>query len=302
MPRSGLAIPPGRQGPGPLPGGALQLLDLALARRAGGPLPGEHRAPGVGFGTELAQLRPYEIGDDVRHLDPAASARTGVPHVKLHVPERALTTWVVLDVSPSMAFGTADRLKSDVAEGAVRVVAQLALRRGGRLAMMTCGAPKERMLPPRGGRRTLARVRQVLEEGVAPDGPVDAAALPRALWRVRRAASHHGLVVVVSDFRGAADWQRALRAVASRHAVIAISVIDPAEVQLPDAGVVVMRDPESGEFVEVDTSSAGLRRRFFEAERARRDALRSDLRRAGARHVELSTRGDWVRALAEELR
>ena len=302
MSTAGLAPPPGRQGPGPLPGGALQLLDLALARRAGGPLPGEHRAPGVGFGTELAQLRPYEIGDDVRHLDPAASARTGVPHVKLHVPERALTTWVVLDVSPSMAFGTADRLKSDVAEGAVRVVAQLALRRGGRLAMMTCGAPKDRMLPPRGGRRTLARVRQVLEEGVAQDGPVDAGALPRALWRVRRAASHHGLVVVVSDFRGVADWQRALRAVASRHAVIAISVVDPAEVQLPDAGVVVMRDPESGAFLEVDTSSSRLRRRFYEAERARRDALRSDLRRSGARHVELSTRGDWVRALAEELR
>jgi uncharacterized protein (DUF58 family) len=300
--RSGLAVPPGRQGPGPLPGAALQLLDLALARRAGGPLPGEHRAPGVGSGTELAQLRPYEIGDDVRHLDPSASARTGVPHVRLHVPERALTTWVVLDVSPSMAFGTADRLKSDVAEGAVRVISQLAIRRGGRLAMLTCGAPKDRMLPPRGGRRTLARVGKMLEEGVAPDGAVDTGGLARALWRVRRAASHHGLVVVVSDFRGVEDWQRALRAVAIRHAVIAISVVDPAEVQLPDAGVVVMRDPETGAFVEVDTSSSTLRDRFFEAERVRRDELRDALRRAGARHVELSTRGDWVRALAEELR
>ena len=302
MPRNGLAPPPGRQGPGPLPGGALSLLDLALARRAGGPLPGEHRAPGVGFGTELSQLRPYEVGDDVRHLDPSASARTGVPHVRLHVPERALTTWAVLDVSPSMAFGTADRLKSDVAEGAVRVVAQLAVRRGGRLALLTCGAPKDRVLPPRGGRRTIARVGRVLEEGVAPDGPTDPGGLARALWRVRRTATHHGLVVVVSDFRGALDWQRAMRAVSIRHAVIAISVVDPAEVQLPDAGVVVMRDPESGELVEVDTSSAALRGRFFEAERARRDALRADLRRAGARHVELSTRGDWVRALAEELR
>ncbi len=302
MNRAGLAPPPGRQGPGPLPGGALQLLDLALARRAGGPLPGEHRAPGLGSGTELAQLRPYEIGDDVRHLDPSASARTGVPHVRLHVPERALTTWVVLDVSPSMAFGTADRLKSDVAEGAVRVVSQLALRRGGRLAMLTSGAPRDRVLPPRGGRRTLARVGGVLEEGVAPDGPVDPAALAKSLWRVRRTATHHGLVVVVSDFRGAVDWQRGLRAVAARHAVIAISVVDPSEVQLPDAGVVVMRDPESGELVEVDTSSGRLRERFAAAERARRDELRSDLRRAGARHVELSTRGDWMRALAEELR
>jgi uncharacterized protein (DUF58 family) len=300
--RAGLAPPPGRQGPGPLPGGALQLLDLALARRAGGPLPGEHRAPGLGSGTELAQLRPYEVGDDVRHLDPSASARTGVPHVRLHVPERALTTWVVLDVSPSMAFGTADRLKSDVAEGAVRVVSQLAVRRGGRLALLTCGAPVDRVLPPRGGRRTIARVGRVLEEGVAPDGPVDARALATALWRVRRAAAHHGLVVVVSDFRGAEDWERALRAVAARHAVIAISIVDPSEVQLPDAGVVAMADPETGELIEVDTSSASLRKRFAAAERARRDALRSGLRRAGARHVELSTRGEWVRALAEELR
>ncbi|HEV2812663.1 MAG TPA: DUF58 domain-containing protein [Solirubrobacteraceae bacterium] len=302
MTPSGLAPPPGRQGPGPLPGGALQLLDLALARRAGGPLPGEHRAPGVGSGTELSQLRPYEVGDDVRHLDPSASARTGVPHVRLHVPERALTTWVILDVSPSMAFGTADRLKSDVAEGAVQVVSQLALRRGGRLAMLTAGAPKDRLLPPRGGRRTLARVGKVLEEGVAPDGPVDPAAMAKALWRVRRAASHHGLVVVVSDFRGGEDWQRAMRAVSIRHAAIAISIVDPSEVQLPSAGVVVMSDPETGELVEVDTSSSALRRRYADAERARRDALRSDLRRAGARHVELSTRGEWARALAEELR
>ena len=302
MSRAGLAPPPGRQGPGPLPGGALQLLDLALARRAGGPLPGEHRAPGVGFGTELSQLRPYEVGDDVRHLDPSASARTGVPHVRLHVPERALTTWVVLDVSPSMAFGTVDRLKSDVAEGAVRVISQLAVRRGGRLALLTAGAPQDRALPPRGGRRTIARVGRVLEEGVAPDGPADPGALATALWRVRRTASHHGLVVVVSDFRGAEEWQRAIRAVAIRHSVIAISIFDPSERELPDSGVVVMTDPESGELVEVDTSSRALRERFAAAERERRDCLRSDLRRSGARHVELSTAGDWVRTLAKELR
>jgi uncharacterized protein (DUF58 family) len=168
--------------------------------------------------------------------------------------------------------------------------------------MLTSGAPSDRILPPRGGRRTLARIGRVLEEGVAPDGPSDPAALANALWRVRRAAAHHGLVVVVSDFRGAEGWQRALRAVAIRHAVIAISIVDPSEVELPDAGVVVMRDPESGELAEVDTSSSSLRAKFAAAERARRDALRSDLRRSGARHVELSTRGDWVRALAEELR
>src|SRR6185312_11307474 len=115
MSASRLRPPAARQGPGPLPQGLIAGLDLVIARRAAGALPGDRRAAGLGAGTELAQLRPYEVGDDVRQLDPAATARTGIPHVRLHVPERTLTTWLVIDVSPSMAFGTADRLKWDVA-------------------------------------------------------------------------------------------------------------------------------------------------------------------------------------------
>ena len=117
MSRLRLVDPPGRQGPGPTPASAVAALDLAIARRTAGRLPGEHISSGVGLGTELAQIRPYVIGDDLRQIDPAASARTNELHVRLQVPERALTTWVLLDVSPSMAFGTADRLKSDVAAG-----------------------------------------------------------------------------------------------------------------------------------------------------------------------------------------
>src|SRR3954451_20968098 len=143
-----LAPPVARQGPGPLPAGLVDALDLAMARRAAGVLPGERKAPGVGSGTELFQLRPYQPGDDVRQLDAAASARTGEPHVRLQVPERALTTWIVLDVSASMAFGTAARLKSDVAEGAVLALAWVGIRRGGRVALMTCGAPTARILAP----------------------------------------------------------------------------------------------------------------------------------------------------------
>src|SRR5439155_7620534 len=149
---SALVVPAGRQGPGPLPTALVEALDLAIAKRAAGVLPGERRGPGVGVGTELSQLREYQPGDDVRQLDPAASARTGVPHVRLQVPERALTTWLVLDVSPSMAFGTADRLKADVAEGVVLVLGRLATRRGGRVGMLTSGARVQRFLPPRSGR------------------------------------------------------------------------------------------------------------------------------------------------------
>ena len=114
MSRAQLISPPGRQGPGAIPGSAMARIDIAMKRRVAGILPGEHRAPGTGDGTELAQLRPYEAGDDARRLDPAASARTGTLHVRELVPERALTTWLVCDVSASMAFGTALRLKSDV--------------------------------------------------------------------------------------------------------------------------------------------------------------------------------------------
>ena len=122
-PPAPLVPPPGRQGPGQVPGALVEALDLAFVRRAGGVSAGEHRGAGVGTGTELAQLRPYQPGDDVRQLDPSATARTGIPHVRQQVPERMLTTWMALDVSPSMAFGTADRLKSDVAEGVVDVLA-----------------------------------------------------------------------------------------------------------------------------------------------------------------------------------
>src|SRR3954447_9059391 len=153
MSRPALVSPAGRQGPGALPAALVDALDLAMARRAAGVLPGERKAPGVGAGTELFQLRPYVPGDDVRQLDPSASARTGVPHVRLQVPERALTTWLVIDVSPSMAFGTADRLKADVAEGVGLVLGRLAARRGGGGAPVTSGPAGGRLVArPRGPR------------------------------------------------------------------------------------------------------------------------------------------------------
>src|SRR3954453_6833417 len=120
-----------------------------MAIPAGGALQGDKRAAGLGAGTELAQLRPYEVGDDVRQIDPSATARTGEPYVRLHVPERTLTTLIVHDISPSMAFGTATRLKSDVAEGAAMVIGRLAVRRAGSVALVTFGAGRPRLMPPR---------------------------------------------------------------------------------------------------------------------------------------------------------
>jgi uncharacterized protein (DUF58 family) len=294
--------PPGRQGPGPVAAAAVATLDLALARRAAGVLPGEHRSLGVGVGTELAQLRPYEPGDDLRRIDPAASARTAIAHVRQEVPERAMTTWLMLDLSASMAFGTAQRLKSDVVEGLAGVVGRIAIRRGGRIGVLTFGAPVTRVIPPRGGRRALASIGHLLAEGVGADGQEPEEDLREALLRVRRLARRPGLVVIVSDFRDEGDWGRAMHGIAARHGLVAIEVTDPREGALPDSGTVVLVDPETGRQVEADTASPQLRERFAAAEAERRAKVATALRRGGADHIVLSTAGDWMRDLAKALR
>jgi uncharacterized protein (DUF58 family) len=280
----------------------VEQLDLVLANRAAGPLPGERRAAGLGLGTELAQIRPYQVGDDVRTLDAAASARTGVPHVRDHVPERTLTTWLLVDVSASMAFGTAERLKSDVAEGVALVLGRLAVRRAGRIGLLTCGAPEPQQLPPSAGRSALVHLRRALAKGVAEDGHAPENALEQGMRRINRLARGHSLVVVVSDFREQSNWPGALRALGARHDVLAVEVFDPREAELPDVGHLTLVDPETGQRVEADSSSAELRRRFAAAELGRRDALKSHLRSARARHVEVGTDQDWLRALGRSLR
>ena len=291
-----LRPPDGRQGPGPMPGALLRMLDLALVRRAGGTLPGDHLAPGAGAGTELVQLRPYQVGDDVRQIDAAATARTGVPHVRLQVPERTLTTWLVIDVSPSMAFGTARRLKADVAEGVAIAVARLATRRGGRAGLLRAGAADDLLLPPRGGRHAQLAIERVVREGVAADADATPNALARALVRAGRVARRPGLVVVVSDFREE-GWRAPLAALGARHSVVAVEVCDPREAALPSAGHLALVDPETGALVEVDSSRARVRERYAALEAERREAVAAALRAAGADHVVLDTGHDWLRAL-----
>ena len=302
MSRPSLRPAPGSQGPGAMPAQVIKAGELAFVRRAAGMLPGEHRAPGVGAGTELAQLRPYQPGDDVRQLDAAASARTAVPHVRLQVPERLMTAWIVVDVSPSMAFGTELRLKSDVAAGAATVIARLALRRGGRAALVLCGGRTELLLAPRGGRRAAAAIEQALGAGVVEDGEGDDASLARALARVEGVARAAGLVAVVSDFRGDPAWARALRTLARRHSVIAVEVSDPREASLPEVGVLRLVDPETGRQLEADTRDAALRERYALAERERRARVRGELRAAGAEHAPLDTGGSWLEQLGRRLR
>ncbi|HEY4276881.1 MAG TPA: DUF58 domain-containing protein [Conexibacter sp.] len=279
----------------------LESLDLIVARRASGALPGDRRSAGLGAGTELAQLRPYVVGDDVRQIDAAATARTGTPHVRLHVPERTLTTWIVLDLSPSMAFGTAQRLKSDVAEGVTMVVGRLAIRRAGHVGLMTFGHGTPRLHPPRASKPGVVALQRALAEGVAPDGHHQPGAMRDALRRVGRVATQPGLVVVISDWRDEDDWTRALGALRARHSVMAIEVRDPREASVPAVGRLALVDPETGERIEVDTSRQAVRDRFEQIEAERRATVARELRRLQVEHIVLSTGSDWIHDLGRRL-
>jgi uncharacterized protein (DUF58 family) len=217
------------------------------------------------------------------------------------VPERLMTCWIVLDVSPSMAFGTGARLKSDVAAGVATVLGRLAVRRGGRAGLILCGGEAESVLPPRSGRRASAAIERAVRAGVVPDRGGDPDSLARALARVRRLARVPGLVAVVSDFRSE-GWEPSLRALGQRHSLVAVDIRDPREQALPAVGTLRLVDPESGVEVEANTRDERVRRRYAEREQARRASLRDALRAAAAEQLVLDTDSPWLETLGRRLR
>jgi uncharacterized protein (DUF58 family) len=288
---------PARPGPGPIADRLVHQLELSMQRRVGGRMSGDHRGMGRGNGLELDRIRPYEPGDDVRKIDWNATARTLTPHVREDVPERQLTAWLLLDHSPSMHFGTAERRKADVAEGAALVVGRFAARRGNRLGIVTFGGGSDTVLPPAGGRRGMLGLIRALEseppeEGHGPTSPA------RALALVGATRSTAGVVVIASDFRGPRDWIPALTNVAGRHAVIALEITDPREDALVDVGELTLIDPETGRTLRIDTGDRRLRSAFGDAASADRASLASTFTRLGVRHLRLSTDGPWLPALA----
>jgi uncharacterized protein (DUF58 family) len=294
---------PERPGPGPLPDALLRALEVSIGRRVGGLLAGDYRSTLLGEGTELAQVRPYSAGDDVRQIDWNVTARTGEPHVRVHLAERVLVTWLVLDTSPSMTFGTAERRKADVAEGVAIAVGHISTRRGNRLGFVTFGDERPRSLPPRQGRLGLVGLLEALRENVPDEsGRVGATSLGEALRRTGSMAKQRAVVIVVSDFRGPLDWRRPLIELAGRHEVVAVEVRDPREQELPNAGVLWLVDPETGRQVRADTRSEKLRARFAAAAAAERAEVARTLASAGTRHVVLTTSGDWLRSFAVFLR
>jgi uncharacterized protein (DUF58 family) len=280
-----------------MPAALLRALDVDVGRRMEGLLAGDYRSTLFGEGTELAQVRPYVPGDDVRRIDWAVTARTGEPHVRVELAERVLVTWLVLDTSPSMQFGTADRRKSDVAEGVALAIGHVATRRGNRLGIVTFGDESPKSLPARQGRMGLVGLLAALREE-PDDARSGETSLGEALIRTGALARQHSLVVVVSDFRGPRDWRRPLLELAGHHDVVALEIRDPREEELTNVGALWLVDPETGRLLRVDTRSRRLRERFAAAAAKERSELTQSLSSAGIRHHVLSTSGDWLRSLA----
>jgi len=297
----GIVRTPDKPGPGPTPEALLRALDVVVRRRVEALLTGDHRSTAIGIGTELAQIRPYQPGDDVRRIDWNVTARTQEPHVRDQVAERAVVSWLVLDTSPSMSFGTADRRKADVAEGVALAVGHVGTHHGNRLGVITFGDAKPLAIPPRQGRVGLIGLLTIARREPQAAGG-GATSLGEALARTGRLASSRSLIFVVSDFRGPRDWRRDLIELAGRHDVVAVEIRDQREQELPDVGELWLVDPETGRQLRVDTSRRRLRERFAAAAAAERDELVAELRSAGADHVVLWTSGDWLRTFAGFLR
>jgi uncharacterized protein (DUF58 family) len=273
----------------------LQRLDWRVIRRLDGMLQGDYRTLFYGEGIDFADLREYQPGDDVRHIDWNVTARTTTPYVRQFLADRELTAWLLLDRSPSMAFGATERTKEMVVTDLVATLARLLTRGGNRVGAILYENAVERIIEPRGGRNQVLRIaRDLLRPPVASGAETNLAGLVNAAAGVIRRRS---LVFVVSDFISEPGWERGLALLAQRHEVVAIRVWDPREVELPGVGVVVMQDSETGAQMFVDTSDPRFRRRFRVAADAREERLQAGVERAGLDLFALSTDEDLVRAL-----
>jgi len=271
----------------------LRRLELTITRRLDGLLHGDYRGLVPGHGSEPGETRRYEPGDDVRRIDWNVTARMPDVHVRETVADRELATWVLLDRSASLDFGTANCEKRDLALAATAAIGFITLRTGNRLGCLVPGASGVRVLPPGTGRRHLLGTLYAATTASAAKatGAVD---LTAAIDTLARAASRRrGLLVVVSDFLAADGWERSLRGLSHRHEVLAVEIIDPRELSLPEVGVIELVDPETGAQREIHTS-AEVRGRYAEAAEAQRREIARRIRASGADHLVLRTDRDWL--------
>lgn len=273
----------------------VERLRLTVLRRLNGLLAGDHAGLFPGHGTERGEARPYVPGDDPRHLDWAVTARTQEPHVRDMVADHELDVWLVLDSSSSLAFGTALASKHELAWSVAGALALLASDGGNRVgAVRSTNQPGRTLplaMPARGGSAhvgaVLAALNKAPEEGETGD-------LGGAIDLVNRTAKRRGMAVVISDFLGPATWETPLRALSRRHEVIAVEVIDPREMDLPDVGLIAVVDPETGRRRLLDTSRDDIRRKYSEVGERRREEVSARFKACAVDHLVVRTDRDWV--------
>ncbi|MCM6775555.1 DUF58 domain-containing protein [Nocardia sp. CDC159] len=271
---------------------ALKTLELTVRRRLDGVLHGDHLGLIPGPGSEPGDARLYQPGDDVRQMDWSVTARTTHPHVRQMIADRELETWLVIDLSASLDFGTARCQKRDLVVAAAAAVTHLTSGGGNRIGAVVANGERLFRIPARSGRiHAQSMLRTIATTPHAADGV--RGDLRGAIESLRRPQRKRGLAVVISDFLGEIDWQRSLRAISGRHDLLAVEVLDPLDLALPDVGDVVLHDPETGRTREF-TVTATLRSDFAQAAQRHREQVEQTLRSAGAPVMTLRTDRDWI--------
>ena len=280
------------------PESVLQRLDWKVIRRLDGLLQGDYRSLFYGFGVDFADLREYQPQDDVRYIDWNVTARMDTPYIRQYTEDREISAWFLLDMSPSLDFGTSKTQKRGILIDFVAVLARLLTRHGNRVGAMMFGNGIQLTVPARGGRvQVLRLINDMLRQPRLSRAPFTnlTLLLKGALNSIRR----RSLIFVVSDFISSPGWESVLSLLSQRHEVLAIRLYDPAEMELPDAGMMVMEDAETGDQMYIDTHDKKFRKHFYDAIQKRENQLKESFKRAGVDVLSLSTEDDMVRSIVQ---
>ncbi|GAB3769051.1 DUF58 domain-containing protein [Ramlibacter monticola] len=302
--RKGAAAPAGPEPSGAAGSGmqahhadhVLRRLEWKVIRRLDGLLQGDYRTLLRGTGLDLADLREYQVHDDVRHIDWNVTARMQAPYVRVFTEDREMSAWFLMDLSPSVDFGSSELRKRNVSAEFVAVLARLLTRHGNRVGAMLYGSGVDTIIPTRNGRRhVLHLLHKMLDRPPPVEGHVTR--LKELLESGASLIKRRSTVYVVSDFISEPGWEKPLAQLAQRHEVVAVRVLDPLELELPDLGLLTLRDAETGEQVVVDTHDAGFRKRFARIAAQREAELREALTRSSVDALELATDAELVDAI-----
>jgi len=269
----------------------LRRLEWKVIRRLDGLLHGDYRTLFRGFGLDLADIREYQYGDDVRHIDWNVTARLQVPYVREYHEDREITAWFLLDLSRSIDFGSQEVQKRQLSADFVALLARLLTRHGNRVGAIFYGLDVDRVIAPRSGRRQVLAILHAMEQRPPlPEGK--GTQLDALLKSAFNFIHRRSLIFIVSDFISAPGWERPLTQLAQRHELIAVRLNDPLEAELPDLGLLVFQDAETGEQLFVDTHDGRFRKRFMDAAERREAEVRAALSGSGVDALELSTGAD----------